>query len=136
MGFDVFGPTRHVRASNLDDGESTPYDLFTMPAQFGLRCPHLEMLGSRFYETTVLHNADGAVQALRDELGQLAEAYSVHREPQLITERGVRSRDPGVRRAILDRLLQDDVVYRVITEFKLLCEEAIRGNREVRCEGD
>lgn len=35
MGFDIFGPTRHVRGSNIDDGDEPRYDVLAM-VHFGL----------------------------------------------------------------------------------------------------
>ena len=75
MGFNVAGPTRHVRASNVDDGDEPRYDILTMPRAYGLNCPQLEKLNQRFYDSTTLRFADGHVSALRDELVRLGQAY-------------------------------------------------------------
>lgn len=136
MGFDVFGPTRHVRASNVDDGSEPRYDILAMPREHSLICPQLEKLNQRFYDSTSIRVAGGNVLALRDELIQLRDTYRARREPELIEERRVRARDPDVRHAIGEQLLQDDTVYRVLEEFRLLCEEAIMAGMDVRCEGD
>ena len=136
MGFDVFGPKRHVRASNVDDGSESRYDILAMPRAYGLICPQLEALGQRFYESTLIRFASGNVHALRDELIQLRDAYRARREPELVEERHVRARDPEIRRAILEQVLQEDTLYRVLEEFRLLCEEAIMAEADVRCEGD
>ena len=76
-----------------------PYDVLAMPREYGLRCPVLEGLSRRFYETTVLRLGAGEVHALRAELARLTEAYCARRGPELARERGVRARDPAVRRA-------------------------------------
>ena len=136
MGFDVFGPTRHVRASNVDDGSEQQYDVLAMPRAYGLTCPHLEKLRQRFYDSTSVRFAGGEVHALREELIQLQAAYRSRREPQLIEERRIRARDPEIRRAVLEQVLQEDTVYRVLEEFRLLCDEAIMAAADVRCEGD
>jgi hypothetical protein len=136
MGFDVFGPARHVRVSNVDDGQEPRCDVLALPPVYGLSCPQLARLHQRFYESTVLRFAAGEVHALRDELIELREAYRARREPELIKERGVRPRDPAVRHAILEQLLQADVVCRVLEDFRLLCDEAIAAQADVRCEGD
>ncbi|MGC1275983.1 MAG: hypothetical protein WBC44_19940 [Planctomycetaceae bacterium] len=135
MGFDVHGPTRHVTASNVD-GSEPRYDLLAMPAEYGLNCPRLDQLNRRFYATTIVRFDDGSVHALRDELTRLRDAYRSRREPELITERRVRARNPAVRRAIIDRVCLEDVVYRALEEFRLLCDEAIATKTDVRCEGD
>jgi hypothetical protein len=136
MGFDVFGPTRHVLASNTDDGRKPQYDILTMPDAFGLNCPQLEKLNQRFYDSTILRFSGGEVHGLRDELVRLLDAYRARRAPELIEERHVRARDSRVRAAIVERMLQEDPTYRVLDEFRLLCEEAIAAKADVRCEGD
>ena len=136
MGFDVFGPTRHVRASNIDDGGDSPYDVFELARAYGLICPQLERLGQRFYDSTLVRFAGGGVHALCDELTRLRDAYRAKREHELVEERHVRARDPAIRRSILEQVLQADVIYRVLEEFRLLCEEAIMAEADVRCEGD
>ena len=136
MGFDVFGPTRHVRASTTDDRGVDAYDLFTLANRLGLKCPQLERLNERFYETTVLKFAFGEVAVLRDELESLQQAYRQHLEPILMRERGVRAGNPEVRAAIMERVLQEDAAYAALVEFRVLCEEAIAAQADVRCEGD
>ena len=136
MGFDVYGPARKVCASNIDDGAEPSYDLLAMPADYGLRCPELENLSRRFYATTTVCHAGGHVQALRDELVGLRDAYRARREPELIRERHVQARDSEVRRAILERLLEEDTVYHALDEFCLLCDEAIAAEADLRCVGD
>jgi hypothetical protein len=136
MGFDVFGPTRHVRASTSDDGGDRPYDILALPKEFGLRCPQIERLNQRFYDSTVILFALGEVHALRDELIHLVEAYRMRREPELIVERRIRACDPKIRRAILEQVLLDDPHFRALDGFRLLCEEAIENKADVRCEGD
>jgi hypothetical protein len=134
MGFDVFGGSGHVCASNLDSVPS--YDIFSMPARFRLRCPQLEKLNQRFYETTILDNDDGSIEALRDELAALRDAYREQLGPTLIRERDIRVKDPVLRRAVLDRVLNDDVVFRVLTDFVRLCDETIAAALPLRCIGD
>jgi hypothetical protein len=136
MSFDVFGPTRHVRASNTDDGVEPLYDIFALPIVFGLHCPQLEKLSQRFYDSTILRFGCGEVHGLRDELVRLQAVYRARREGELIVERQITARDFGVRSAIVERLLGQDCVYCVLDEFRLLCEEAIAANANVRCEGD
>ena len=136
MGFDVFGPTRHVRASNVDDGAEPRYDLLALPQELGLRCPQLLRLHQRFYESTAVSFARREVHALAAELIAVRDAYRARREPQLIAHHRVRPRDPAIRHAILERLLQQDDVYRALEDFRLLCEEAIAAGADVRCEGD
>ncbi len=136
MGFDVLGPSGRVCASNFDDGVAPSYDVFSMPEQFGLRCPQLENLRQRFYQTTVLHNDDGSVGALRDELVELRDAYRAQREPELVLERKIRVQDPTMRQAVLDRLLHDDPLYRVIDDFRRLCDEAVAAAVPLQCIGD
>jgi hypothetical protein len=136
MGFDVFGPTRHVRASNTDDGCEPRYDILTLPAVLGLNCPQLEKLNHRFYDSTTLRFSGGDVQGLRDELVRLSDAYRARREGELIEERHVRARNLDVRSAIVERLLHQDPIYCILNEFRLLCEEAIAAKADVRCEGD
>lgn len=134
MGFDVFGPSGRVCASNIDFAPK--YDIFSMPAQFGLRCPQLEKLNRRFYATTILDNNDGSIDALREELIALREAYRARREPDLILERKIRVKNPVMRRAVLDRILDDDIVFRVIEDFRRLCDEAVAAAVPLRCIGD
>lgn len=134
MGFDVYGPNRHVCVSNVDF--SPTYDIFPMPEQLGLQCPQLEKLNQRYYEDTVLDNNDGSIEALRDELIRLRKAYRAQQEPALILERKVRAKDPAMRRAVLDRLLDDDPVFRAIEEFRQLCDEAIAAEVPIQCVGD
>ena len=134
MGFDVFGPSGRVCASNPD--VAPLYDIFSMPAQFGLRCPQLEKLNRRFYETTILDNNDGTIEALRGELVELRDAYRGHLEPNLVRERHIRVKDPAMRRAVLDRVLNDDVVFRVLEDLVRLCDEAIATEVPLRCIGD
>lgn len=136
MGFDVFGPTRHVRASNIDDGEEPRYDVLAMPREYGLVCPQLEKLSGRFYDLTTLRFAEGHVNALQAELVQVQQVYRTRRESELITQRGIHARNPRVRQAIIDRVLQEDSVYRTLEELRLLCEEAIAAEANVRCVGD
>jgi hypothetical protein len=136
MGFDVFGPTRQVRASTIDDGSGPIYDVLALPGTYGLRCPQIESLDQRFYDSTTVRFAPGHVHALRDELIELARAYRARREPELIRERRIRANDPEVRRAIVERIMREDVVYRVLEEFRLLCEEAIAAEADVQCHGD
>ena len=135
MGFDVYGPTRRVQAADVDRADGQ-YDLLAMPAEYGLRCPQLENLSRRFYDSTVLRFADGAVHALRDELVRLRDTYRAKREPELIAERRIRARDPEIRRAAAERVLEEDRVYRTLEEFRLLCDEALAAEADVRCEGD
>jgi hypothetical protein len=136
MSFDIFGPTRHVRASTVDDGGDAPYDLLALPRALGLKCPQLERLHQRFYDTTQLEFAAGEVLALRDEVDQLQQTYRQHLEPQLMRVRGVRARDPAVRERILDRVLQNDPAYAALEELRQLCEEAVLAEADVRCFGD
>jgi hypothetical protein len=136
MGFDVFGPERHVRASNVDDGEEPRYDILTMPRAYGLHCPQLQHLAERFYDSTIMRFADGQVHALRNELVELQQAYRAQLEPEFARQRGVRAQDLRVRTAIMEQVLQQDPVYRVLEEFRLLCEEALAAEADVRCEGD
>lgn len=136
MGFDVVGPARQVRASNIDDEGQPPYDVLAMPRAYGLTCPQLEKLNQRFYDSTSVRFAGGEVHRLRDELIRLRDAYQARRVPELIEERRVRARNPDIRRAILAQLLQEDTVYRVLEEFRRLCEEAIAAGVDVRCIGD
>jgi hypothetical protein len=136
MGFDVFGPTRHVRASTIDDGGESPYDLLELPGTYGLRCPQIERLHQRFYASTTVSFANGEVLALRDEVVRLTQEYRERREPELIRERHVQAKDPDVRREILERCLKLDTVYAVLQEFQLLCEEAIAAKADVQCNGD
>ena len=136
MGFDVFGPTRHVRASTIDDGSGPLYDILALPGAYGLRCPQIEKLHERFYDSTTVGFAAGRVHALREELIQLVQAYRARREPVLIAERKVSANDPEVRRAIVERILREDAVYRVLEEFRLLCDEAIAAESDVQCRGD
>jgi hypothetical protein len=134
MGFDVFGASGHVCASSVD---TVPrYDIFSMPAHFGLRCPQLERLNQRFYETTILDNDDGSIEALQGELTKLRDAYREQLEPTLIRARDVRVTDPVLRREVLDRVLNDDVVFRVLTDFVRLCDEAVVAGLPIRCVGD
>jgi hypothetical protein len=136
MGFDVRGPTRHVRASNVDDGEEPRYDVLAMPRAYGLHCPQLERLSQRFYESTTLRFAEGHVSALHDELVRLRQEYRARRVPELIAERNVHTFNPQTRDAIVEKLLRQDTVYRVLEEFQLLCDEAIAAQADVQCEGD
>jgi hypothetical protein len=136
MGFDVFGPTRRVRASNIDDGEESQYDILTMPSSYGLTCPQLEKLNQRFYESTPVRIDGEAVHRLRDELIRLRDTYRARRESELIKERRIRACDPDIRDAILEQVLQEDTVYRILEEFRLLCEEAIAARVDVQCFGD
>lgn len=135
MGFDVFGAGRHVRVSNLDGGEPR-YDILAMPSEFGLSCPQLAKLHQRFYHTTLICFGNGDVDGLRDELIQLRDAYRAKREPELIKEHGIHARDPHVRRAILEQVFQHDAISRVIDQFRLLCDESIAAEVDVRCVGD
>lgn len=91
MGFDVIGPTRHVRASNIDDGDESPYDILSMPREHGLDCPLVERLNERFYESTTLVFAHGDVSALREELVRLASVYRTRRGQELVAEHRVRA---------------------------------------------
>jgi hypothetical protein len=127
---------RHVRASNIDDGGQPQYDVLAMPRAYGLTCPQLEKLNQRFYDSTSVRFTGGEVHKLRDELVQLRDAYLAQRVPELIKERRVRARDPDIRRAILMQVLQEDTVYHVLEEFRLLCEEAIAACVDVQCIGD
>lgn len=136
MGFDVIGPTRHVRASNVDDGEEPLYDVLTMPKEYGLACPQLEKLNDRFYESTRVAFAHGEVAALRDELVRLTRAYRASRELELISERRIRAKDANVRAQIVEELIQHDPRYRILEDFRMLCEEAISEQADVRCVGD
>jgi hypothetical protein len=136
MGFDVFGPTLHVRASTVDDGDGTPYDILTLPGAYGLHSPQIASLHRRFYESTTVRFAAGHVHALRDELIRLGQAYRTRREPELTRQHRVHANDPDVRRTILERILREDAVYRVLEEFRLLCEEAIAAEADVQCNGD
>jgi hypothetical protein len=136
MGFEVVGLARHVRASNIDDGDNPKYDVLAMPRAYGLTCPQLEKLNQRFYDSTSIRVAGGEVHRLRDELIQLRDAYRARRVPELIKERRVRARDPDIRQAIVEQVLLEDTVYRVLEEFRLLCEEAIAAEVDVRCLGD
>ena len=104
MSFDVFGPTRHVRASTIDDGGGPAYDLLALPQTLALKCPVLHRLHQRFYETTQVEFVTGDVTALRDELELLQRTYRQHLEPRLIRQRGVRARDPQVQDAIIGKL--------------------------------
>jgi len=136
MGFDIIGPAGRVCASNVDDGVSPSYDIFSMPEQFCLRCPQLENLRLRFYATTVLHNDDGSVEALRDELKMVRDAYRAQREPDLVLARKIRVQDPAMRRAVLDRILNDDAVFRALDDFVRICDEAIAAAVPLQCVGD
>lgn len=136
MGFDIIGPTRHVRASNIDDGEEPRYDILSMPREYGLNCPQIEKLNQRFYESTTLAFERGDVSAFRDELAQLARAHRTRRETELKSEHRVRAKDPGVRAQIVEGLLQQDATYHVIEELRMLCEEAIVAEADVQCIGD
>ena len=136
MGFDVYGPTRHVRASNVDDGCQPAYDVPSLPEALGLSCPHLEKLNRRFYDSTTLRFLAGEVHGLRDELLRLQQAYRERREAELIREHRVRAQDGAVRAAILDQLLARDPTFSALEEFRLLCAEAISARTDVRCEGD
>ena len=148
MGFDVFGPTRHVRASNVDDGAEPRYDLLALAQKLGLRCSQLfragrllakgcarflrEKLHQRFYESTTVSFADGEIHALAAELIALRGAYRARREPELIAQHRIGPRDRAIRQAILEQLLQRDTVYCALEEFGLLCEEAIAALADVR----
>jgi hypothetical protein len=134
MGFDVLGASGRVCASNVDF--PPVYDIFSMPARFGLRCPQLEKLNQRYYETTTLDNDDGSIEALRGELVTVRNAYREQLEPTLIREREIRVKDPVLRREVLDRVLHDDVVFRVLTDFVRLCDEAVVAGLPIRCVGD
>ncbi len=136
MGFDVIGPTRRVKASNVDDGVPPLYDVLELPREFGLQCQQLRRLHERFYESTTVSHGSGGVAALRDELREVRAAYRSRRERELARERGVRACNPAIRGSILQRMLEADVVDRVLAEFVLLCEEAIAAGRDVQCEGD
>lgn len=136
MGFDVTGPTRRVRASNIDDGNAPRYDILAMPREYGLNCPQLEKLHQRFYDSTTIRFAEGHVNALRDELVRLIQAYRERREPELILEHGVRARRPDVRHAIVEKILQEDTLYRTLEQFRTLCDEAIAAEADLQCDGD
>lgn len=136
MGFDVYGPLRHVKASNIDDGTEPQYDILVLPGEYNLHCPQLANLSQRFYDSTTIRFANGGVHALRDELLQLRDAYRRQREPELVAERRIRVRDPQMRESIVDQVLKHDAVYRVLEEFRLLCEEAILAETDIRCVGD
>lgn len=137
VAFVVFGPSRHVIASNTqDDGAGPWYDITALPKVLGLSCPQLDKLYHRFYDSTTLRFSHREVQNLRDEVVRLQKAYRARREPELIIERRVRARDPAVRAAIIERVLLEDTLYRVLEELRLLCEEAVDAGADVRCEGD
>src|SRR6187551_2637797 len=110
MGVDVFGPARHVKASNVDDGEEPRYDILTMPRDYGLHCPQLQHLAERCYDSTTIRFAAGQVHALRNEIVELQQAYRVQLEPELARQRDVRAQDLQVRRAIVEQLLQQDPI--------------------------
>ncbi len=136
MGFAVRGPTRRCCASNVDDGIQPAYDLLALARDLGIACQQLNMLHDRFYESTTVRYATGAVAALHAEVLQLRDAYRKVREPQLMRERNVRASDPTVQRLTLDRLLQEDTTYQAVEEFRLVCEEAIVAKADVQCDGD
>ena len=136
MGFDVIGPTRRGKASNVDDGSPPFYDVFYLAKQLNVSGPLLRRLNERLYASTTVSYADGSVSALRDELAALRAAYRLRREPELARERGVRACNPAVRRSILETVFQTDVVDRVLSELLLLCDEALALRQDVQCEGD
>jgi hypothetical protein len=125
-----------MKASNTDDGSASPYDILNLPDVLGLKFPLLKKLNDRFYDSTILRFASGDVESLRDELGELLIAYRARRERELIEEHHVHAIDPSVRSDIVARLLDQDVTFRALGEFLLLCEEAIAAKADVRCEGD
>ena len=135
MGFDVFGPSRHVCVSNVD-GPGPLYDIFSLPKILGVGCPRLEDLNRRYYDSTTLRFDRGKIHGVRDELVRLQQAYRKRREPELMLEHGVRARSIAIRAAIAEKLLHQDPTFHALDEFRLLCEEAIAAGADVRCEGD
>ena len=136
MGFDVSSDSKHIVANNIDDCENISYDILGMPNVYGINCPQLDILSKRFYDSTTVTFKSGAVHCLKSELLKIREAYKNECAPQLAKEKGIRSKDQTVYQAALDRALLDDRVYQVISDFILLCDEAITHETDVQCEGD
>lgn len=136
MGFDIFGPSRHVIASNIEDGSGPRYDILALPKLLGLSCPQCDRLHDRFYDDTTLRFSYHEVHHFRDEIVRLQKTYRARREPELILERGVRARNHAVRAEIVERVLLEDPVYRALGQVRLLCDEAIAAGADVRCQGD
>lgn len=121
MALDIIGPTKRTAIYDED------LPMFQMLKDFGLKAPQFEAVWERFYQ-------DPCVDAFAwlEEIKRLREAYLF----ALGKARNVHTKNPELRRQILDRLGQSDRWVVRFGELIAVCEDAIAAEQDLHFLSD
>jgi hypothetical protein len=111
----------------LEEGENSIFSLLSLlPANY----PILLSLHDRFYEDIKLFPDE--ISSLKVELVQLREEYCKY----LMRKNGVRTTDESALKYIRLSICEMDVIHEKISEFILICEQAIETKENISLHGD